>query len=344
MSSNKIKKGGLLFFLLAVALLFRLPCAAIETARPTLYVGGIPFGVRFTTQGVLVVGYRDVACGQKSENPARAAGICPGDCIYKMNGKSIDTAAALSAEIAKHPTNGIEICYLREGEERCTHLVPLTDEQGVARVGLLVRDAGAGIGTVTFVTEENTFGGLGHGICDGECGALIPLAEGGVMPVRIHALRKGTRGTPGELKGQLSSERIGSLSQNTPCGVFGTFERRPSLPAGKLPIAYKDEVHDGAVTLWCTLEDNVPHEYTAEISAIHREANGNKCFTVHITDPTLIAQTGGIVQGMSGSPIIQDGKLVGAVTHVLIGDPTTGYGIFIENMLENMARSLKTTA
>ena len=203
-----------------------------------------------------------------------------------------------------------------------------------------MRDSGAGIGTVTFVTEQNLFGGLGHGICDGESGTLIPMARGSVMGVTVGSLKRGAAGAPGELKGHLSTEKMGALTQNTACGVFGAFAERPALPAGELPIAYRDELHDGAVTLWCTLDDNTPREYSAEISAIHRAAEGNKCFTVHITDKALLEKTGGIIQGMSGSPIIQDGHLVGAVTHVLIGDPTTGYGIFIENMLANMAEAL----
>ena len=347
MLSNKIKKcGSLLLFFLFIISALSLPAAAAQSDnRPTLYVGGVPFGVRFVTEGVLVVGYCDVDCNGKTLNPAKTAGICPGDCICAVNGKTVETAADLAAEIAKNGQNGIEFSYIREGEERRTEMQPVAcRKDGNLRVGLLVRDSGAGIGTVTFVTENNTFGGLGHGICDGDSGALIPLARGNVMDVTIGGLTRGAAGAPGELRGRFSGERIGTLTQNTPCGVFGCFTERPELPTGKMPIAYKNEVHDGAVTLWCTLEDNVPHEYTAEISAIHREAQGNKCFTVHVTDRALIEKTGGIIQGMSGSPIIQDGRLIGAVTHVLIGDPTTGYGIFIENMLANMASPLQSAA
>ncbi|MBE6702534.1 MAG: SpoIVB peptidase [Ruminococcaceae bacterium] len=339
MRSNKIKRIGsfLLIFLFIITVLI-LPTAGATKERPCLFVGGIPFGVRFVTDGVLVVGYCDVPCGGKPQNPAKAAGLCPGDCIYQVNGKEIKNAAELSAEITKNGQTGIEFSYRREGQERNAQLVPLPcDSDGKLRTGLFVRDSGAGIGTVTFVTDHNTFGGLGHGICDGESGALIPLSRGSVMGVTIGGLSRGAVGSPGELKGHFSADRIGVLTQNTPCGVFGSFTDRPALPAGKLPIAYRNEVHDGAVTLWCTLDDNTPREYTAEISCVHHTAQGNKCFTIHVTDKELLAKTGGIIQGMSGSPIIQDGHLIGAVTHVLIGDPTTGYGIFIENMLSNMA-------
>ena len=345
MLSNKIKKGGsLLLIFLFILSVWSLPTGAAEAAeqRPSLYVGGMPFGVRFATEGVLVVGYCDVACNGRTQNPAKSAGICPGDCICAVNGKAVETAAQLATEISKNGQNGIEFSYLRAGEARSAGLCPVPCEKdGNLRVGLLVRDSGAGIGTVTFVTEQNTFGGLGHGICDGESGALIPLAKGNVMDVTVSGLTRGAAGAPGELKGRFSGERIGTLTQNTPCGVFGSFTECPELPVGKLPIAYKNEVHDGAVTLWCTLDEGEPQEYTAEISGIHREADGNKCFTVHVTDKDLIAKSGGIIQGMSGSPIIQDGHLIGAVTHVLIGDPTTGYGIFIENMLANMAVPLQ---
>jgi stage IV sporulation protein B len=207
------------------------------------------------------------------------------------------------------------------------------------RAGLFVRDAGAGIGTVTFVTKDLAFGGLGHGICDGESGALIPLSRGTVMGVGISDVRKGAAGAPGELRGHFSPERNGVLTQNTVCGVFGSFTACPRCLGDTLPIAYRNEVQAGTATLRCTLDDGAPREYAVELSAIRCNADGNKCFTVKVTDPALLSKTGGIVQGMSGSPIIQNGKLVGAVTHVMINDPTTGYGIFIENMLANMAKA-----
>ncbi len=338
MKIKQFKRVGtaLLAFLFIITAL-TLPTAGAASERPTLYVGGIPFGVRFFTDGVLVVGYCDVECGGKACNPAKEAGLQPGDCICRVNRTEITTASGLAEAIEQGGAAALELCYRRDGKEHTAHLTPLPcDKDGRLRTGLYVRDSGAGIGTVTFVTEQNTFGGLGHGICDGESGTLIPMSRGSVMGVTIGGLTRGATGAPGELKGHFSAGKTGSLLQNTPCGVFGAFGERPALPAGQMPIAYKNEVHDGAVTLWCTLDDNVTREYGAEINAIHREAEGNKCFTVHITDKDLISKTGGIIQGMSGSPIIQDGHLVGAVTHVLIGDPTTGYGIFIENMLNQM--------
>ena len=326
----------LLTFLICMAA-FALPAAGAQEPRPTLLVGGMPFGVRFFTDGILIVDYCDVKSNGENKNPAREAGLKPGDCICAIDGQALSTANQLAECIGARGQVEMALSYRRDGQELETKLTPTPcDEDGRLRIGLYVRDSGAGIGTVTFMTRENAFGGLGHGICDGERGALLPLSRGHVMNVVIGGMRRGAVGAPGELKGHFEGEKRGVLLQNTPCGVFGALTDAPPSPVGELPVAYRHEIHDGAVTLWCTLDDNVPTEYKAEICDIHRSAEGNKCFTVKITDRALLDRTGGILQGMSGSPIIQNGKLVGAVTHVLIGDPTTGYGIFIENMLSQM--------
>lgn len=307
-----------------------------------LTVGGIPFGVRFFTDGVLVVGYCDVECDGKCQNPARRAGLSPGDCIYKINETELHDAAALCELLQESCGKEILVSYRRGEENKTAKLTPLgCDEDGRVRMGLFVRDSGAGIGTVTFIDgKTGGFMGLGHGICDSESGALVPMSRGSVLGVTIGGITRGAVGAPGELRGHFSAGKTGALLSNTVCGVYGVFAERPQTPAGELPIAYRNEVHDGAATVWCTLDDNQSREYSVTLSQIHKNAKGNKCFTVKITDAALLEKTGGIVQGMSGSPIVQDGHLVGAITHVLIGDPTTGYGIFIENMLENMPQAL----
>lgn len=308
-----------------------------ESGRAYLYVGGFPFGVRYLTQGVLVVGFSEVECGGRKENPAKKAGIRPGDTILSVNGQEINDAQALSGLFAGCGGESCLVRFRREEEEREVSLLPLrSDRDGQYRAGLSVRDTGAGIGTVTFFSEDGTFGGLGHGICDGESGALVPMRRGSVLGVTLCGVKKGLPGAPGELKGHFSAGKTGVLRKNTQVGVFGRFAERPLSPAGKVPVAHRSELHEGDATLWCTLADNCPREYRVKISQINAEARGNKCFCVTVTDPELIERTGGIVQGMSGSPILQDGRLVGAVTHVLIADATTGYGIFIENMIENM--------
>ena len=341
MKIRPIKLLSLLLAVRALASVLVLPVGASTRQRPALWVGGIPFGVRFFTEGILVVGYCDVKSGGACHNPARTAGLAPGDCIYKINEETLHTAAEMT-KILQSSTGEVKVSYRRDGAEHSATLAPLRcDEDGKCRIGLFVRDSGAGIGTVTFVTEDgNTFAGLGHGICDGESGMLIPLSRGSVMGVTIGSITRGAAGAPGELKGHFSAGKIGTLLGNTVCGVYGVLADRPALPAGKCEIAYKNEVREGAATVWCTLDDNVCRPYSVQISQIHRGAEGNKCFTVKVTDKALLARTGGIVQGMSGSPILQDGRLIGAVTHVLIGDPTTGYGIFIENMLANIPEAL----
>ena len=341
--NQTIRRAALLLTIVLVLSACVLPVGAVEASRPRLLVGGIPFGVRFFTEGILVVGYCDVESGGACHNPARAAGLAPGDCIYKINEDAPGDAAELSDLLQKSGGREVTVTYRREGVEKTAALSPLAcDEDGRWRMGLFVRDSGAGIGTVTFMLAEgNTFAGLGHGICDGESGALIPISRGSVLGVTIGGVERGAIGAPGELRGHFSAGKTGTLLGNTPCGVYGVFAECPASPVGERPIAYRDEVREGEATIWCTLDDNVPREYGIAIREIRRGARGNKCFTVTVTDPVLLERTGGIVQGMSGSPIMQGGRLVGAVTHVLIGDPTTGYGIFVENMLAAIPRELQ---
>ena len=225
---------------------------------------------------------------------------------------------------------------MRNGKEYTAHVTPeYSKTEGKYKSGLWVRDSGAGIGTVTFIDPETlSFGGLGHGICDGDTGELIPMDRGSVLGVRINGINKGAAGAPGEIKGYFNSGKTGTLIKNTTCGVYGVFTELPKgLPSEAVCLGGREELKEGDAYIWCTLDDSGPQKYSIRISEINRSATGNKCFSITVTDRALIEKTGGIVQGMSGSPIIQNGKIVGAVTHVLVNDPTTGYGIFIENML-----------
>ena len=338
-TKNNGKRGAFLALILIFFSLFGLPAAAAGE-RPILLVGGMPFGVRFFTDGVLVVGYCDVQSDGRAQNPAKEAGIRPGDCIVGIGEQAVSEAADLAGRIEQNGGAPLTLTVRREETERTVTLSPLPcDEDGRHRAGLWVRDTGAGIGTVTFIRpEDHAFGGLGHGICDGG-GAVIPLSRGSVTGVILSGVSRGAAGAPGELKGSFSAERTGTLLQNTPVGVFGVFTTPPPSPVGALPIGYRDEVRPGPATLWCTPGGETPRAFSVEIGEIDRAAAGNKCFVVHVTDKALLDATGGIVQGMSGSPIVQNGRLIGAVTHVLIGDPATGYGVFIENMLAAMQKT-----
>ena len=297
--------------------------------------GGIPFGLKFSTDGVVVVGFCDIDNVQKSQNPAYTAGLRPKDIITKIDGKEIGGADELTRTVEASGGRQISLTFVRSGQERTVSLTPIfSKSENKYKTGIWVRDSGAGIGTVTYIIPSSrAFGGLGHGICDGETGELIPMSQGIVMDVNISAIKKGIAGVPGEIKGYFGTHTTGKLSSNTECGVYGVFSEMPQDLGEAIPVAMRDEIKCGEAKIITTLANGERREYKIEISSINKDAKGSKCFVVNIKDPALIEKTGGIVQGMSGSPIIQNGKLVGAVTHVLINDPTTGYGIFIENML-----------
>ncbi|HHT53877.1 MAG TPA: SpoIVB peptidase [Clostridiales bacterium] len=323
---------------------FGTPAASKNINSIKLYPGGMPFGVKFFTDGVVVVGFCDINNGTGAQNPAYSAGIRVKDIITAINGDELLCAAQLTATIEKSGGKPVTLTYMRDSREYTVTLTPVYSEaDGRYKTGIWVRDSGAGIGTVTFIVPSDySFAGLGHGICDSETGELIPMQRGIVTAVTISGLTRGLPGDPGEIKGYFSSGKCGTLLGNTEHGVYGVFNELPkSIPEDPLPAASKCQVKEGEAYIWCTLDTNSVSKYTVEISAINTGSDSNKCFTITVTDPALLEKTGGIIQGMSGSPIIQNGRIIGAVTHVLINDPTRGYGIFIENMLDNMPDLLK---
>lgn len=303
-----------------------------------LYTGGMPFGVKFLTEGVIISGFNDNATGRE-KNPAKAAGLQINDIIISINNKQILGAAELNEVVEGCSGAAMSVRYSREGREAVAKITPVYSKtEGRYSLGIYVRDSGAGIGTVTFIVPRTQeFAGLGHGICDGATGRLIPMQRGSVVGVKINGIVKGLSGAPGEVKGYFNSGKTGTLLGNTDCGVWGVLATLPKGAENTLTeVGLRDSVKDGKAYVYTQLDSDKVEKYEVQISDIAREATGNKCFTVKITDKALISKTGGIIQGMSGSPIIQNGKLVGAVTHVLINDPTCGYGIFIENMLDQM--------
>ncbi len=301
-------------------------------------LGGVPFGVKFNTEGVMVIGFSDIDETPKAQTPAYLAGLRTKDIITKINGKTISNANELTASVEGSHGEPISLTYKRAGIERTVSIKPsYSQSEARYKTGVWVKDSGAGIGTVTYIIPgTNSFGGLGHGICDNDTGELIPISQGVVMDVGISAIKKGVSGTPGEIKGYFGTNTLGTMLQNTGCGVFGKLQKLPRHCQKTVCVGSKHEVHDGAAQIVCTLDSGAPESYDIEITAVNRHAEGSKCFVINIKDQSLIQKTGGIVQGMSGSPVIQDGKLVGAVTHVMVNDPTCGYGIFIENMLCQM--------
>ena len=290
-----------------------------EKAPTALIPGGDVFGVKLKQKYVSVA----ESCGI----PA----LSEGDIIISVNGKEIRSAEDVGRIVKASGGNSITLRAKHNGEDIGIEVKPKF-EDGEYKLGLSLKDGAMGIGTVTFIDPETgAFGGLGHGICDSD-GDVIDMDSGVVSGALLGGIHKGESGKPGELTGILTEEIDGVLTANNECGVFGVLDKIPNDKAA-VNIGTKDQVHEGEATIISTLKNGKSAEYKIEILDIDRSSNGSKSFRIRVIDETLKALSGGIVRGMSGSPIIQNGKLIGAVTHVLVANPTEGYGIFIENML-----------
>ena len=310
-------------------------CAPTEHPDPRpgetrkLIPGGGAFGIRISCDGVLVVGCRE------GGSAGFEAGLRSGDLIVSVDGAKVGTVRDLTDAVANSGGRPLVLSVLRDDATLPITVTPVRYDGGDWQLGIFVRDNAAGIGTVTFVDPETgAFGGLGHAVGDGKTGKPIRLKHGTVTGVLLDGIKRGKPGEPGELRGMLRPGGIGAVESNTECGVFG---RLSEIPAGEaLPVAPPDEVREGGATILCTLKNGSVGEYAVELGDLSAQSGCARCFSVKVTDPALLALTGGIVRGMSGSPIIQDGRLVGAVTHVMVSDPTRGYGIFIDSMLRAM--------
>ena len=301
--------------------------------------GGMAFGTKYQTEGLQVIGF------STEESPAEAAGLRKKDLILSCNGETLSSAERLAELVKESGGKPLYLICKRAGKKFTVKLLPEQNQEGNYQIGVLLQDSGAGIGTVTFILPETlAFAGLGHGICDAETGALVSMQSGVVLDVTIHDVKKGEAGNPGELKGYFDPGVVGTLLGNATCGVWGIYNKLPAGLGSPVPVGLREELHEGEATILCTLSERGVRPYKVKISSINRGEAGSKCFTVTVTDPELLARTGGIVQGMSGSPILQDGKLVGAVTHVLVNEPTVGYGIFLENMLTHLPLCEKAEA
>ena len=305
--------------------------AETKAEKQLLIPGGMTFGVQIRTKGVMVVGMTKT----ERRSPAEEAGIRVRDVILAIDGKEVCSAVEVTDAIRNSGGKPLTVTVIRGGKTESHTLNPERGQDGGYKAGIWIRDSTAGIGTVTFIDPENgNFGGLGHGVCDTDTGELMPLRTGTVTDVTIAGVKKGVKGVPGELKGYLNAEEEGTLFSNTTVGVFGQLYEVPDAVA--LPVADRNEVREGPAEIRCTLDGNGIVTYRVELSAVNRSGSTGKNFIITVTDPELIEKTGGIVQGMSGSPVIQIGNLVGAVTHVLVSDPQKGYGIFIDTMLSRM--------
>ena len=307
----------------------------VNVETRSVQVCGTPFGVKMFSDGALVVAFSDQYTNLGTENPAKEAGLKLGDLIVSAGGHAVRSNEELTQAITDAAGNAIPIVYRRDGVQHTTMLTPVQDAStGAYRAGLWVRDSSAGIGTMTFLDPLNgTFAGLGHAISDTDTGADITLLSGEIVPVVITGCVSGTAGSPGELRGEFSAAAAGTVLANDSTGVYG--EYLAAMSGQSCPVMQPQEIALGDAEIWTTISGSTPRAYSVRIEQVNMTSSDpNRNLLVKVTDPELLAATGGIVRGMSGSPIVQNGRLVGAVTHVLVNDPTRGYGIFATTMME----------
>ncbi|HNX13472.1 MAG TPA: SpoIVB peptidase [Oscillospiraceae bacterium] len=290
---------------------------------------GDAFGIRLKTEGVVVVSVGE----NGAETPASKSGLLPGDSILEIDSKKPADAKELARIIENCSGKKLRLKVLRDGKTLEMTLVPEKAEDGKYRSGMWVRDSGAGIGTMTFYRPaDGIYAGLGHAISDFESGKVLPISGGEIASAKITGIVKGEAGTPGELVGTILNDTIGSLEKNSSYGVYGKLYDRPDGEAVK--VAMRQEIETGRATIITAVDEKGPQQFEINIIKIDmgEKAEGRNLI-IEVTDPKLLELTGGIVQGMSGSPILQNGKLIGAVTHVFVNNPTRGYGLFADTML-----------
>lgn len=305
----------------------------------TLIPAGIPVGIYLKTDGILVIATGEFEGEDGQEKSPAGRLLQAGDYIAFLNGEKIINKKQFVQRIAECDGREMILTIRREEQEFDLALKPEKNISGEYKLGIWIRDNAQGVGTLTFIDENNHYGALGHGINDTDTAEILNLKSGSLYKTDIISITKGVHGTPGELTGVIDykeENRIGTIEENQISGIFGeVYESvNDSVAASALPVAYRQEVQIGPAQILSSLGEE-PQYYDVEITELHLDHdNVNRGIELKVTDQFLLEKTGGIVQGMSGSPIIQDGKLVGAVTHVLVNDPTRGYGIFIENMLD----------
>ena len=303
--------------------------------------GGEAIGLRLYTSGVLVVGMSEiVGTDNKTYSPYKESGIKEGDMIVKVDDESVTCTSDLISKVNECNGKKVEITYIRDGNNYTTEMLPTKTEENEYKLGLWVRDAATGVGTITYYDPQSKmFGALGHGILDVDTNQLIDIAKGEVITSKIISIIKGEKGSPGEVQGSIDNGKvIGEVYKNTNFGIYGKLTNTDFIENGtELEVMPRDEVKTGKASIICTLDDNKREEYEIEIERVYTATNrSNKNMIIKVTDERLLEKTGGIIQGMSGSPIIQDGKFVGAVTHVMVNNPEKGYGIFADTMLKQM--------
>ena len=304
--------------------------------RRVVALCGTPFGIKMVTDGVMVVGTGAVTDqNSQSVQPAKEAGVQEGDVILSLDGEKISSKRQLTELVSACSGNPVSMTVRRGDQLTEITIEPVKSPlDNSYHLGLWVRDSSAGIGTMTYYDPANgCFAGLGHAICDVDTGQLMPLSQGEIVEASIIGVKAGTAGNPGQLQGAFAGDQaLGTLCANSYNGVYGVYSTQPAY-SQTIPMAQSQEITEGPVKILTTIDGEKPQLFDACIEKVTlSQDEPTKNMVIRITDPVLLETTGGIVQGMSGSPIIQNGMLVGAVTHVFVNDPTRGYGIFAENM------------
>ena len=304
-----------------------------------LIPSGKTVGIRLNYDGVMVVSLSSFkGMDGKSHSPAGGSGIKKGDIIRQINGGSISTISQLMDAVKACGANPMDVLIDREGSLFTFSVAPvLSKDDNANRIGIWVRESSAGIGTITYIDPESkSFGALGHGITDIDTGKIIPAKSGDVLCSNVDNVKKGSRGLPGELRGSFSSHSVmGTIEKNTENGIFGTLGSTPQDLPEPLSLAPRAQIERGEAYILANVEGEAVKKYSVLIENINKSSMDNKGMIISITDPELIRKTGGIVQGMSGCPIIQNNKIVGAITHVFINNPIKGYATFLDVMLNN---------
>ena len=313
------------------------PVFAEEDNSCSVYLGGQPFGVKFYNDGVIVVELESFFDGKGYVCPSKQGGLKVNDIIKSVNGVEINSNEDLQKASKSSAGEKLKLEIERDGNSIEKTVVPKQNTAGVYLLGAWVKDSCAGIGTVTYYDSgQSYFAALGHGICDNQTSALLPLKSAEVLGANISSVSKSVEGKPGSLNGFFTDNTLGNLTKNTPNGVFGKLSGKGFENSEKIVLAENDEIKTGKALIYTSIDSEGVKAFDAEITQLRNtDKNSNENFVIKVTDSELIDRCGGIVQGMSGSPIVQNGKIVGAVTHVFMNKPHEGYGVLIQNMVSN---------
>lgn len=331
--------------LLIVLSLFATPVGSDESNAQDLVravPGGATIGLKLYLDGLLVVGFSDIPANGGQTSPGRKAGIRKGDRIIAINSDNVENIRSFSKKIQESHGEEITLTVERDNGIYKTKLSPVYyNDSGQYKLGVWVRDSAAGVGTVSFILDDGRFAALGHGISDADTEELITVSSGEVTGSNIISVIKGQHGVPGELRGTFDSSAEGEVFLNAENGIYGTLTKH-TLKHKPLQIEKEKNVTEGNAVIYSSIDGNKVEEFQVEVQKVMHFNNADgKCMIIKVTDERLLERTGGIVQGMSGSPVIKDGKIIGAVTHVFLNDPTRGYAIFAERMLNSLKNENK---